>query len=373
MRALQTRASRSTGLLRAGLVALLFVACGLDLVRLARVYPPLVDLEIPLRAAERWLAGGSPYLASSFSEPAGYGLPFLYAPPTLPVLRRPVAAAARGRRAPVAGGVSSRRRPWGTRRLGIPWVAVPLAHGLAARSPRHCWGATSRSSCSRRWSPSSGTARRARGIRGSGMCAPRRIPVRTGTLAAFIPAMKISIPHAWVGVAGRRPTTAIVGALAAGGSRPRHAPAGRAVGMAGVAPAAGPGAGPDVGERRISAPARSAGGGERGDLARGRSRLRRGSRAAQGNVGRPARRSSAPRPCTCSACCSSSPRSWSCGGRSASPSPRSSRSGVSWAPRRPGCCGSGQLVAAASLALGDRWPGLIDRTGRDAESAPAPA
>ena len=42
------------------------------------------DLEIPLRAADRWLAGDSPYLTDSFAVDWGVGLPFLYPPYLLP-------------------------------------------------------------------------------------------------------------------------------------------------------------------------------------------------------------------------------------------------------------------------------------------------
>ena len=45
-----------------------------------------VDLEIPLRAAERWQAGQPPYLASAFTSPPGATQPFLYPPFTLPFL-----------------------------------------------------------------------------------------------------------------------------------------------------------------------------------------------------------------------------------------------------------------------------------------------
>src|SRR4249919_851391 len=43
-----------------------------------------VDMEIPLRAAERWLAGEPPYLASAFTSEPGATQPFLYPPYTLP-------------------------------------------------------------------------------------------------------------------------------------------------------------------------------------------------------------------------------------------------------------------------------------------------
>ena len=46
----------------------------------------MVDIEIPLRAADRWIQGSQPYLASSFAAPVGYDLPFLYPPVVLPFL-----------------------------------------------------------------------------------------------------------------------------------------------------------------------------------------------------------------------------------------------------------------------------------------------
>ena len=45
-----------------------------------------VDLEIPLRAAERWVAGGQPYLGSAFTNLGGATQPFMYPPYALPVL-----------------------------------------------------------------------------------------------------------------------------------------------------------------------------------------------------------------------------------------------------------------------------------------------
>ena len=45
-----------------------------------------VDLEIPLRAAERWVAGGQPYLGSAFTNRGGATQPFMYPPYALPIL-----------------------------------------------------------------------------------------------------------------------------------------------------------------------------------------------------------------------------------------------------------------------------------------------
>jgi hypothetical protein len=204
------RRLRPADLLLAGLVVVLTLLDALGLLKLALVYPPLVDLEIPLRAAERWLTGGSPYLASSFAEPPGYGLPFLYAPPTLPffaglaLLPRPLVGAA-WLAACVAAAV------FGTRRLGVPWLALPFvlawppfAQALLGGNVQVFMFAAFVAVFWRRtdepWHPVEGDV------------ATTRHPVRTGTLAAFIPAMKISVPHAWVAVVGRNPRAAAAGA-----------------------------------------------------------------------------------------------------------------------------------------------------------------
>jgi hypothetical protein len=44
-----------------------------------------VDIEIPLRAADRWLTGGPPYEAHAFITGSGATLPFLYPPVVLPL------------------------------------------------------------------------------------------------------------------------------------------------------------------------------------------------------------------------------------------------------------------------------------------------
>jgi hypothetical protein len=70
-----------TPLLAVALIAVSLVAFN----HLLRVHPFAVDIEIPLRAAERWLAGGPPYDPASFDR-RGVDLPFLYPPFTLPLV-----------------------------------------------------------------------------------------------------------------------------------------------------------------------------------------------------------------------------------------------------------------------------------------------
>jgi hypothetical protein len=74
-------------LLRGGLAAIAIAIVGWSLLNhLLLVYPFSVDLEIPLRAAQRWVDGGQPYLASAFTAPPGATQPFLYPPYTLPFM-----------------------------------------------------------------------------------------------------------------------------------------------------------------------------------------------------------------------------------------------------------------------------------------------
>ena len=85
----------------------------------------MVDIEIPLRAADRWIQGSQPYLASSFAAPVGYDLPFLYPPVVLPflvpftVLPRAIVLAAWAAFVLAAAGFTLRR-------LGGAWLLVPL-------------------------------------------------------------------------------------------------------------------------------------------------------------------------------------------------------------------------------------------------------
>ena len=127
---------RANRLLLLGLGLLAFAASATTLADLIRVFPRNVDLEIPLRAATRWLAGSEAYLPSSFTHPSGYELPFLYPPYALPLFapltwlpRDPLHAAW------FVGGLAI---AWATcRRLGfqrrwIPFVLAwpPFAEGL---------------------------------------------------------------------------------------------------------------------------------------------------------------------------------------------------------------------------------------------------
>ena len=83
------------------------------------------DIEIPLRAAAHWSAGGQPYPPSAMQVAQGPDLPFLYPPFVLPLVSL---FAGLPHDVVSAGwiGLSILVAAWTCRRLGIPWQAVPF-------------------------------------------------------------------------------------------------------------------------------------------------------------------------------------------------------------------------------------------------------
>ncbi len=118
-------AGRPNRLLRAGLLGMTGIAVAVAVRDLLTVYPIAADAEIALRAADRWLAGGQPYLASSFQAPAGPNLPFLYPPFVLPFLG-PLSLVPRTAAVAAWILIGVVVAIWTCRRLGIPWPWVPL-------------------------------------------------------------------------------------------------------------------------------------------------------------------------------------------------------------------------------------------------------
>src|SRR4051794_18301031 len=171
-----------------------------------------VDLQIPLLATERWIAGGEPYQASAFTAGPGATQPFLYPPFVLPFLAllvnlpRSIVLATWLLILLVAALVT-------VRRLRIPWPWVPLVlawppftEGIvdgniailmflafvilfyrAAGSP---------------WSPEPRDVSR-----------PNESEVELGGLSTVIGAIKISQPHAWIFLLHYRWRAAVIGAL----------------------------------------------------------------------------------------------------------------------------------------------------------------
>ncbi len=118
-------AARQIACSDSGLAILTLMMCLIAARNLVLHYPWGVDVVIPLKAATRWLAGGQPYLASSFLNGPGYDLPYLYPPFVLPF----VALFTSLPQAPVIVawfGLSVAATVFACRRLAIPWPIIPF-------------------------------------------------------------------------------------------------------------------------------------------------------------------------------------------------------------------------------------------------------
>lgn len=173
-------------------------------------YPPFVDIEIPLRAAERWVAGGQPYLASSFTEGPGYDLPFLYPPFVLPFVA-PLAWLPRDAVWASWFAVCLGAAVVVARRLGVPWLAVPLvllwppfAEAILGGNVQLLLVTAFVLLFYRRASDPWRPVERDPAI-------ADRPAIVDGALGAAIPAFKLSQPHAWVALLRRRPAAALAG------------------------------------------------------------------------------------------------------------------------------------------------------------------
>jgi hypothetical protein len=210
--------SRSNRWLRIGLVGLLGALNVKAVFALLAVHPIGVDLEIPLRAAERWSRGEPPYLLDAFGFSAGPNLPFLYPPPVL-LLVAPLVTLPRlailGTWVVVCAGAAA----LACRRLGIGLVWWPFALTwppfaeailggniqvfLILAFATLCFVAPAGE-----WS---------QGITDVRLPAPvdprerHRPAAIEGLLAAVPAAVKISQVHAFVWIARRRPIAAALG------------------------------------------------------------------------------------------------------------------------------------------------------------------
>ena len=196
-----------------GLVALLAVLILAALLGTVLIAPRFgVDLEIPLRAATRWLAGEPPYLASAFTSPPGATQPFLYPPYTLPffavltAIPRAVADVAAVGLMLVASIVACRR-------LAIPWIWLPLvllwppfAEGIFGANVQMVLFAAFvflfYRAADEPWRP-----------RDRDVADPAESGVMIGALSTLVGAIKVSQPQPWLYVLHHRPRAAIAGAI----------------------------------------------------------------------------------------------------------------------------------------------------------------
>src|SRR6187200_3598014 len=156
-----------------------------------------VDMEIPLRAAERWQAGQPPYLASAFTSPPGATQPFLYPPFTLPFLAL-LTGLPRAFVGTVGVAVMLLAAIAAGRRLQIPWVWLPLVIAwppfaeaiFGANIQMLLFGAFVFLFYRAGGLPWRAPAR--------DIGDPRESGVLVGGLATVVGAIKVSQPHPWV-------------------------------------------------------------------------------------------------------------------------------------------------------------------------------
>jgi hypothetical protein len=180
------------------------------LVELMIFYPYGVDLEIPLRAASRWLAGGEPYVPGAFDVVAGPDLPFLYPPVVLPFVAV-LLAIPRIVLFPVWTALCVGAGVFACRRLGIPWVAVPViliwppfAEALLGGNVHVPLFAAFVAVV---YAPPEEAFR----PRPRDPAKDDRPATVDGFLAALVAAIKVSLAHTWLFVLRHRPRGALIG------------------------------------------------------------------------------------------------------------------------------------------------------------------
>ena len=195
----------------AALAAWTVVVIALTLVQLFTYYPYQVDLEIPLRAARRWVDGGQPYLPGAFDVVAGYDLPFLYPPIVLPILA-PLLVVPKVVLFPVWMALCIAAGVFACRRLALPWWIIPFV--LA-------WPPFAEALLGGNIQVPLFAAFTAVLYRGGGLpFRPRPRDPREadwpapvdGLLSTVIGAVKVSLAHTWLFVLRRRPAAALLGA-----------------------------------------------------------------------------------------------------------------------------------------------------------------
>jgi hypothetical protein len=174
------------------------------LLQLIGGYPLGVDLEIPLRAAERWLSGGDPYPAEAFTAPIGPGLPFLYPPFVLPFVA-PLTALSRAILMVVwtailagTGYAACRRLGVGRILSGLALLWPPFFEGILGGNVQVLLFAAF-------------VALMYRDGRQLDPARRERPAAVDGILGTFVGALKVSQIHAWVYLLRRRPEAAVIG------------------------------------------------------------------------------------------------------------------------------------------------------------------
>ena len=197
--------SRANNLLRFGLLVIVGLVSAWAFTWNHGAYNFARDFDIPLQAADRWLVGTTPYVASDFGPDAPLP-PFMYPPFVLPLvaplslLPRMVVDVAWVALLVVAGCWTL--RTLGIRVIGWPLVFVwpPLAEAVFAGNVQVLLVGGLVALYYRRPAVPREVAD------------PRASPGRIALLSTVLPVIKVGQFHAWLHVLRQRPRTALLGA-----------------------------------------------------------------------------------------------------------------------------------------------------------------
>jgi hypothetical protein len=202
--------SRPFRLLRLALAALALVVLVDSAVTILSYFPVGLDLVIPLNAAERWLAGGTVYLAEGFTNPEVLP-PFLYPPFVLPFvapLTLPPEMAVRWAWLVLEVLVGI----WVCRRLAIAWWAMPFVF-LWAPMLDGIWAGNVQLFMFAAFVAVFWRApdRHDNDPEPRDLDAPGTVTPRLGFIAAAVASLKVTQAQAWLAILGRSPRAALLG------------------------------------------------------------------------------------------------------------------------------------------------------------------
>jgi len=202
--------SRPFKILRVAIAALMLVVLIDSAITILSYFPVGLDLVIPLKAAERWLDGGTVYLAEGFKNPELLP-PFLYPPFVLPFVAPLTALPEMAVRwawlvLEVLVGL------WVCRRLAIAWWAMPLVF-LWAPLLDGIWGGNVQLFLFAAFVAAFWRApkRHDNHPEPRELDAPGAVTPALGAIAAGVASLKVTQTQAWLAMFGRSPRAALLG------------------------------------------------------------------------------------------------------------------------------------------------------------------
>jgi hypothetical protein len=203
--------TRATTLVRLALAAMAVIVALVTDLKVVTTFPIAIDAAIPLAAAQRWLDGGTVYVADGFTNPDVLP-PFLYPPFVLPFVA-PLTALPEMLVRLVWAGLAVAVALLVCRRLAVPWrfVAIVLVWEPMLGS---IWGANVQLLLFAAFVAAFWRAPAVHDLHPEPreLERPGAVTPRIGWYAATVASVKATQVHAWLAIAGRSPRASILGA-----------------------------------------------------------------------------------------------------------------------------------------------------------------